>query len=65
MFKKTLLCVALTAVSSGALAKATATATMLVQSTEGMQDIVAIPVAAVSYALGASYVQGDTVTLTY
>ena len=65
MFKKTLICVALAAVSGGAMAKATGTLTTLVQSTEGMQDIIAIPVAAVSYALGASYVQGDTVTLTY
>jgi hypothetical protein len=65
MFKKTLLCAALVAVSGGAVAKATGTATTLIQSTEGSMGITSIPTAAVTYALGASYTQGDTVTLTW
>ena len=65
MFKKTLLCAALVAVSGGAVAKATGTATNLIQSTEGSMGIISIPTAAVSYTLGASYTQGDTVTLTW
>jgi len=65
MFKKTLLCAALVAVSGGAVAKATGTATNQIHSTEGSMGIITIPTAAVTYALGASYTQGDTVTLTW
>ena len=65
MFKKTLLCAAIVAVSGGAVAKATGVATTLIQSTEGSMDILTIPTASVAYDLGASYVQGDTVTLTW
>ena len=65
MFKKTLLCTALVAASGGAMAAATGSAVALIQSTEGSMAKTAIPTAPVAYTLGASYTQGDTVTLTW
>ena len=65
MFKKTLLCAALVAVSGGALAKATGASTALIHSTEAAVDIASVAVAGVTMTLEASYVQGDIITLTY
>ena len=65
MFKKTLLCAALIAVSGGATAKAVGTSSALIHGTEGSMDVVSINTAAAVMTLGASYTQGDTVTLTW
>ena len=65
MFKKTLLCAALIAVSGGATAKAVGTSTALIHGTEGSMDVVSINTAASVMTLGASYTQGDTITLTW
>jgi hypothetical protein len=65
MFKKTLLCTALVAASGGAMAAATGSAVALIQSTEGAMGTLLIPTAPVAYTLGASYTQGDTVTLVW
>ena len=79
MFKKTLLCAALIAVSGGATAKATGTAgdfaadgpltftgsKFIAHSTEGAKNVVSIPTADVQYALGASYSQGDVLKFTW
>ncbi len=65
MFKKTLLCTALVAVSGGAMAKATGTADEIVHGTEAAVGVISLASAAASYDLGASYTQGDTVTLTW
>ena len=65
MFKKTLLCAALVAVSGGALAKAVGAATEIVHGTEGAVGAISVTSAAVTYTLGASYTQGDTITLTW
>lgn len=65
MFKKTLICAALVAASGGALAKATGTATEIVHSNEGATGVISHTTAATRFALGASYSQGDTVTLTW
>ena len=65
MFKKTLLSAALLAASGGAAAAAVGTATEIVHGTEGATGALSVTSAAVSYVLGASYTQGDTVTLTW
>ena len=65
MFKKTLMCTALLAVSGGALAKATGAATEIVHSTEGALGVISQATADTRFTLGASYTQGDTVTLTW
>ena len=65
MFKKTLLCAALIAVSGGATAKAVGTSSALIHGTEGSMDVVSINTSAAVMTLGASYTQGDTVTLTW
>ena len=65
MFKKTLLCAALVAVSGGAMAKAVGSASEIVHGTEGALGAITVTSAAVTYVLGASYTQGDTITLTW
>lgn len=65
MFKKTLLSAALLAASGGAAAAAVGTATEIIHGTEGSTGALSVTSAAVSYVLGASYTQGDTITLTW
>ena len=65
MFKKTLLCAALVAVSGGAMAKGTGASTAEVHGTEGSMDIASIATGAVVMTVGASYTQGDVITLTW
>jgi hypothetical protein len=65
MFKKTLLCAALVAVSGGAMAKATGVSTAHIHGTEGAMGIASIATGSVAMTLGASYTQGDTITLTW
>lgn len=65
MFKKTLLSAALLAASGGAAAAAVGTATEIVHGTEGATGALSVTSAAVTYVLGASYTQGDTIKLTW